>query len=136
MRPLVLATALVFLSASAALAGPWPTGRGHSYTKVGVGHLRSTTLVAPGSPATFARFSGWLTARRMFETTRGFVSSSMSMMRAAPTRGPLAAMYCSPDSSWLNSSTSTRYLRPSIVTGIATCGIVMFGHTRRLTSRT
>jgi hypothetical protein len=48
-RALVLG--LFLLSNAAAEAGPWATGKGHSYTKVGLGHLRSRTLVAPDGTA-------------------------------------------------------------------------------------
>lgn len=46
-----LAVLLLLGVASTAHAGPWATGRGHSYTKIGAGHLRSTTLVAPDGTA-------------------------------------------------------------------------------------
>lgn len=71
----------------------------------------------------------------MSETTRGALSFSMSMMRAAPTRLPFEAGVLLPSSDE-NSSASTRKCRPPMVTGIATCGIVRVSQVSLLTSRT
>ena len=42
-------------------------------------------LDVPGSADWRSKLSGWCTSRRRLEITRGWVSSAMSMMRAAPT---------------------------------------------------
>jgi hypothetical protein len=46
-------------------------------------------LEAPGSPEAAWCSAGWLTCRRRLATTRGWVSSAMSMIRAAPTSSGL-----------------------------------------------
>lgn len=55
-RNALLALALCGATAPAD-AGPWATGRGHSYVKLGYGRLASTTLANPdGSQVTIPRF--------------------------------------------------------------------------------
>jgi hypothetical protein len=58
----------------------------------------------------------------MFETTNGFSSFWMSMIRAAPTFLPEP-----------NSSVSSRYSWPLTVNGVAFCGVLTCGHVSRLT---
>jgi hypothetical protein len=76
-------------------------------------------LSTPGSLWSLGKFSGWWTSRRRSETTFGFFSSAMSMMRPAPTLSRLP-----------NSSISTRYGWPPIVTGMAFCGMLIVGQVR------
>jgi len=66
-----------------------------------------------------------LTSSLMFEMTKGFVSSAISMIRAAPILSPLP-----------NSSISIRNLCPLMVTGIVTWGVLLVGQSRVLTTLT
>ncbi len=50
MRRAILALFLL-LAGGQVEAGPWATGKGHSYAKVGLGYLHSRTLVAPDGTA-------------------------------------------------------------------------------------
>jgi hypothetical protein len=61
----------------------------------------------------------------MLEMTLGLASSLVSMMRPAPTASPAP-----------NSSISTTYGLPSMVTGIAFWGMLIEFHCRRAISRT
>ena len=72
----------------------------------------------------------------MFETTRGL---RLVGDVDDPRRADLGAVRRGDELSLVvleNSSISTRYGWPPIVTGIAICGIVSVGHVSRLTSRT
>jgi hypothetical protein len=90
-------------------------------------------LVAPGSFCwSDSRSLTLCTASRIRLITFGWRSSVMSMMRAAPTL--LCGLY------WrtleLNSSNSTRYLRPLMVTGMTFCGMLISGQVMRAISGT
>ena len=101
----------------------------------GVGAPRNVAVVAgvalerelaPGSPACASKFSGWCTSRRRFETTRGL---------------RLVGDVDDPPGADLVLGCRTRRSRPrrgapSIVTGIAFCGMLIESQVRRAISRT